>query len=593
MTTPLGRLACDCPVLPLPRLVHQMVRISRVEIGARTEIRNGILSLDISSVQEEPTAPVVRAQVDIIAPGQTKIPTDTVMDVMPLACKIDGRVGTGTTRVIQGAVLLLTGREPDGRQLGEAGDSSGILSEQVAFGAAGAPAPDDWIIRLAVTLEAGCGLERRGPLAAHRFADRFVQSIREALKQSPDSEIDEVRTMEEPRRTGMPRVVLVKEVMGQGAMHDKLLLPREPAGVAGAFSIIDAGNLPFALRCSEFRDGALHSLCCVGPSTKETTMHYFRDPLLQELADDPQIDLAGVLIVGSPAIESEKHRVAQRLGVVVHSMNVDGAIVATEGYGNNHIDFADHLAEITKYGVPSVGVTWSAHQGSLVVGNEYMVALVEVNKSASGRETKVLSENTASAADAKRAVAMLKTLMAGVDVLPAPTQWTQEVVSENQRLVEEQASRDGGSLAATPGLRSEVPVPGMVPSMLAPLQVPLSQARIALVTAGGAMVRGQPAFDRAGDSTFRAIPAGSRPNELEFGVTSYDHSDVNRDPNCMFPLERLRELATAGEIGALADFHFGIQGGGGDMEVIRTQLAPALIERLKSQATDAVLLTGG
>lgn len=593
MSNPLKRLPCDCPVLPLPRLVHQIVPVRRVEIGDRTQLRNGLLLLDPSELLAATAAPVVRGEVDIIAPGETHVPTDTVMDVMPLACKIDGRVGAGTTRVISGVVLLLTGRETDGRQLGEAGDSSGILLDQVAFGAAGAPAPEDWIIRLSVTLEAGCGLERRGPLAAHRFADRFVQVIREVLLTVPESEIGEIRTMEEPRRTGMPRVVLVKEVMGQGAMHDNLLLPREPAGVAGAFSIIDVGNLPFALRSNEFRDGALHSLCCVGPSTKETTLHYFRDPVLRELGDDPHIDLAGVLVVGSPAIESEKHRVSQRLGVLVQSMNVDGAIVATEGYGNNHIDFADHLAEITKFGVPCVGVTWSAHQGSLVVGNEYMVALVEVNKSASGRETKVLSENTASAADAKRAVAMLKTLMAGTDILPAPAQWNPEVVAENQRLVEDAASRDGGLAAATPGLRSEVPVPGIVPSMLSPLRVPLRQARITLVTAGGAMVRGEPPFDRAGDSTFRAIPAETPANELEFGVTSYDHTDVNRDPNCMFPLERARELAAAGEIGGLTAFHFGMQGGGGDMEAIRTQLAPALIERLKSQGTDAVLLTGG
>jgi hypothetical protein len=125
------------------------------------------------------------------------------------------------------------------------------------------------------------------------------------------------------------------------------------------------------------------------------------------------------------------------------------------------------------------------------------------------------------------------------------------------------------------------------------LRVPLKQARIALVTAGGAMVRGQPPFDRAGDSTFRGIPADTAPDQLQFGVSSYDHSAVNRDPNCMFPLERARELAAAGEIGGLSALHFGIQGGGGDMELIRTQMAPKLIEHLHAMGADAVLLTGG
>jgi hypothetical protein len=129
--------------------------------------------------------------------------------------------------------------------------------------------------------------------------------------------------------------------------------------------------------------------------------------------------------------------------------------------------------------------------------------------------------------------------------------------------------------------------------MLSALRMPLNRARIALVTAAGAMVHGQPPFDRAGDSTFRAIPARTAAAQLEFGVSSYDHSDVNRDPNCMFPLERARELAAAGEIGGLSDLHFGIQGGGGDMELIRTQTAPELIGHLRTLGADAVLLTGG
>lgn len=587
------RLPCDCPLLPLPRLVQQDILIRAVELGSETAIRGDVLFLDTRIAENGIAPPVARVEIDIIRPGATNVPTDTIMDVMPVAAKLEGQVGGGTTRILNGAVIVLTGRDTEGRQLAEAGDSAGILSEQVAFGAAGAPGPDDWIIRVAVTLEAGSGMERRGPWAAHRVLDHLAQAIREALKQVPETQVAHARVLEEPRRVGMPRVVLVKEVMGQGAMHDNLLLPREPAGVAGAFSIIDIGNFPFALRSNEFRDGAIHSMCCVGPSTKETTLHYFHDPVLIQLADDPQIDLAGVLVVGSPPIESDKHRVARRLGAVVHSMNVDGAIVATEGYGNNHIDFADHLSEIVKYGVPCVGVTWSAHQGSLVVGNEYMVALVEVNKSATGRETKVLAENTASAADAKRAVAMLKTMMAGMDILPAPRHWDPEIVAANQRLVDRDALSSGGSVTVTPDLRSEVPVPDTAPAMLSPLRVPLNQARIALVSAGGAMVRGQPPFDKAGDSTFRSIPADTPADQLQFGVSSYDHGDVNLDPNVMFPLERARELAAAGTIGGLSALHFGIQGGGGDMEMIRTQTAPALIAQLQTHHADAVLLTGG
>lgn len=36
----------------------------------------------------------------------------------------------------------------------------------------------------------------------------------------------------------------------------------------------------------------------IGPSTKETSLHHFRDPLLDVLATDPEIDFQGVNITG-------------------------------------------------------------------------------------------------------------------------------------------------------------------------------------------------------------------------------------------------------------------------------------------------------
>ena len=38
----------------------------------------------------------------------------------------------------------------------------------------------------------------------------------------------------------------------------------------------------------------------IGPSTKETSLPHFRDPLLEVVSSDPEIDLMGVIIVGTP-----------------------------------------------------------------------------------------------------------------------------------------------------------------------------------------------------------------------------------------------------------------------------------------------------
>src|SRR5581483_9857339 len=256
---------CDCPVLPLPSLVHELVTVERVETATHTALEGGLLRVDPRLAADARDPLVVGARLDVIAPDARRVQTDTILDALPLAVKREGSVGSGLTRVARNVVALITGRDEDGEQLGEAGNSAGILAERIASGAAGAPGPEDWILRVAVTLRRGVGMERRGPWAAHRAADQVLQPIRLALRAAAAPLVAETRRYEEPRRPGYPRVVLVKEVMGQGAMHDNLLFPSEPGGVLGGRSIIDLGNLPLVLRANELRDGGIHSLCCVGP----------------------------------------------------------------------------------------------------------------------------------------------------------------------------------------------------------------------------------------------------------------------------------------------------------------------------------------
>ena len=44
------------------------------------------------------------------------------------------------------------------------------------------------------------------------------------------------------------------------------------------------------------------------------TRHYWREPLVLEALADPEIDLCGVIFVGSPQINAEKFYVSERLG---------------------------------------------------------------------------------------------------------------------------------------------------------------------------------------------------------------------------------------------------------------------------------------
>ena len=83
---------------------------------------------------------------------------------------------------------------------------------------------------------------------------------------------------------------------------------------------------------------------------------------------------------------------------------------------SNHIDFASHIEQIGMRGIPVVGMSYCAVQGALVVGNKYMQYMVDNNKSEAGIENEILGNNTLCPEDAVRALAMLKTAMAGEEM---------------------------------------------------------------------------------------------------------------------------------------------------------------------------------
>ncbi|MGL5650562.1 MAG: D-proline reductase (dithiol) proprotein PrdA [Paraclostridium sp.] len=384
---------------------------------------------------------VVDMKLEIITPAEYNKYSETIMDVQPIATKEEGDIGEGVTRVIDGVIMMVTGTDENGVQIGEFGSSEGVLETNIMWGRPGAPDKGDIFIKTQVTVKAGTNMERPGPLAAHCASDYITQEIREALKNAEESLVVDTEELTQYRRPGKKKVVVVKEIMGQGAMHDNLILPVEPVGTLGAKPNVDLGNVPVVLSPLEVLDGGIHALTCIGPASKENSRHYWREPLVIKAMHDEEIDLVGVIFVGSPQVNAEKFYVSKRLGMMIEAMGVDGAIVTTEGFGNNHIDFASHIEQIGKRGVAVVGVSFSAVQGALVVGNEYMKYMIDNNKSKQGIENEVLSNNTLCPEDAVRSLAMLKTVMGGEEVKSAERKWNANVKLNNVELIEKETGK--------------------------------------------------------------------------------------------------------------------------------------------------------
>ncbi len=122
-----------------------------------------------------------------------------------------------------------------------------------------------------------------------------------------------------------------------------------------------------------------------------------------------------------------------------------------------------------------------------------------------------------------------------------------------------------------------------------PLRKPLAECKVALMSSGGIMYRDQPRFHRE-DTSYRRIPKSARRDELSVWHFGYPTRDAEIDPNCVFPLERMRELEAAGVIGELSDPAFSFMGGIYSARKVRTELAPRIVDELRAARVDAFLL---
>ena len=92
-----------------------------------------------------------------------------------------------------------------------------------------------------------------------------------------------------------------------------------------------------------------------------------------------------------------------------------------------------------------------------------------------------------------------------------------------------------------------------------------------IATAAGVHCKKDPRFNLSGDFTFREVPDDTPTSELMVSHGGYGSSDVNKDINCMFPIEPLHLLAKNGVIGSVSEVHIGFMGGGGNQEKFKNE----------------------
>ena len=166
-------------------LVRKHYKVTEVRRGPETKLEGTILFIR-EGIEEEAAASqelVEKLELDIITPAQYHSFSNTIMDVQPIATKEgDEELGCGTTRVLDGVVMMVSGTDSNGVQIGEFGSSEGYLDENIMWGRPGCPDKGEIFIKTNVTIKEKTNMERPGPLAAHAATDVITEEIRKALK---------------------------------------------------------------------------------------------------------------------------------------------------------------------------------------------------------------------------------------------------------------------------------------------------------------------------------------------------------------------------------------------------------------------------
>ena len=130
------------------------------------------------------------------------------------------------------------------------------------------------------------------------------------------------------------------------------------------------------------------------------------------------------------------------------------------------------------------------------------------------------------------------------------------------------------------------------------LEKPVSECSVALISSAGIALKTDRPFDQEGerhnpwwgDPSYRVIPDTAKSGDIRVWHMHIDPKPAESDMNCLLPLDRLKELVTAGKAGRAAPSHYSFMGYQLDPYVLLKSTIPSIIERLRSERVDLVIL---
>ncbi len=242
----------------LKTLTIKALHVEDVKFSEKTELNSNKLYIK-STTNYSNFSDIDKVKISILKPNERDVAVNSVLDIIPISVKAYGVLGTGVTHTLTGVYILLTSTVNDTVQLKNFGSCHGILKDVVIQNKIGTFTNDDFLIHIDININNEEDL-KKSIYNVHCVCDNFISEIRSKLKEYDGTKFTESHTFKEKNNKNGKKVILMKQISGQGAMENNLILPDEPSGVKGGISIMDYNNMPIILSPNEYRDGAIRTM---------------------------------------------------------------------------------------------------------------------------------------------------------------------------------------------------------------------------------------------------------------------------------------------------------------------------------------------
>ena len=338
------------------RLEMGHIYIKDIQFASESKIEDGILyvSEEAAKAVALEDEKIKSVSFDIAKPGES-VRITPVKDVIEPRVKVEGRggifpgviskvdtVGEGKTYALKGMAVVTAGRI--------VGFQEGIID---MTGPGADYTPFSKTLNLVMVCEPVDGIKQHDYEKAVRFAGfRVAAYIGELARDlTPDeTKVYETCTIKEglEKYPELPRVAYVQMLQSQGLLHDTYVYG------------VDAKKIvPTILSPTEVMDGAIVSGNCVSACDKNPTYVHLNNPVVEDLFEQHGKTLNFVchIITNENVYLADKQRSSDWTAKLCKMLDLDGAIVSQEGFGNPDTDLIMNCKKIEGKGVKTVIIT--------------------------------------------------------------------------------------------------------------------------------------------------------------------------------------------------------------------------------------------